>query len=355
MVPNRMNNIIIDPGALDQIAKHVPRAHAYAIISDTNVSKLYAERVIKQLPNAQLFEFPAGEANKNRETWAAISDLMIARGLGRDCCVIALGGGVTGDMAGFVAATYMRGVPVVQVPTTLLAMIDASIGGKTGVDTPGGKNLIGAFHQPELVLIDPNVLRTLPDAELSAGLSEAIKHGAIADAQYMQWITESIAAVFERRTHTLESLIRRSVEIKLDHVSDDPREQGKRAALNFGHTIGHALERVCNYAISHGEAVAFGMITEAYIGLTMGVTEHQAPDQLEEALVRTRTLPEPVSMPDVEDLLQATRADKKARRGAVRYTLLRDIGEVARSEAGEWTVEVPDDVVRKALVLPRSV
>src|SRR5688572_6778332 len=181
-----MDNVLIDAGALDQIAKHIPRAHAYAIISDTYVSKLYAERVIKQLPNAQLFEFPAGEANKNRETWAALSELMIARGLGRDCCVIALGGGVTGDMAGFVAATYMRGVPVVQVPTTLLAMIDASIGGKTGVDTPGGKNLVGAFHRPSAVVADPAVLETLAVPQLRAGLAEVIKHGVIADEAYFE-------------------------------------------------------------------------------------------------------------------------------------------------------------------------
>jgi 3-dehydroquinate synthase len=343
-----MNNIIIESGSLDHFAKHIPRAHAYAVISDSNVSKLYGERVSKQLPNAQLIEFDAGEANKNRNTWTQLSDQMLEQGFGRDCCVVALGGGVTGDLAGFVAATYMRGVPVVQVPTTLLAMVDASIGGKVGVDTEAGKNLIGAFHHPALVLIDPNALRTLPDAELSAGLAEAIKHGAIADAQYLQWIKESMTAIFERRTHTLESLVRRSVEIKLDHVNEDPREQGKRAALNFGHTIGHALEREFDYSMSHGQAVALGMVMETEIGVALGVTAPGTPGTIGDVVAAAR-LPEFTGFDDFDGLIAATRSDKKARSGAVRYTLLRAPGVVARSSDGEWTLPVPDDVVKTTL------
>jgi 3-dehydroquinate synthase len=341
------NDIVIKTGSLEQLAQHLPRAHAYAIISDSNVARLYADNVKNQLSNAELLQFPAGEVNKNRDTWSALSDLMLARGLGRDCCVVAMGGGVTGDLAGFVAATYMRGVPIVQVPTTLLAMIDAAIGGKTGVDTPVGKNLIGAFHQPARVIIDPNVLRSLPDAEISAGLAEAIKHGAIADAEYLQWIIDSAAAIFERRIHTLEALIRRSVEIKLAHVEQDTREQGKRAALNFGHTIGHAFELQSNYRVPHGHAVAAGMMLEAEIGVAMGITEPDAPARIARALEVAR-LPVSIDIGDLDAVIKATRSDKKARGGTVRYTLLQRIGSIARS-GDAWTVAVEDDVVREIL------
>ena len=343
-----MDNIVIEPGALDRIIEFLPRAHAYAVVADSTVAELYGEQVSRSVPNATLLTFPAGESNKTRESWATISDAMLERGYGRDCCVVALGGGVTGDLAGFVAATYMRGVPVVQVPTTLLAMIDASIGGKTGVDTAAGKNLVGAFHQPAKVIIDPNVLRTLPDAQLSAGLAEAIKHGAIADRAYLDWIIEAANAIFERRTQTLDSLIRRSVEIKLDHVREDPHERGKRAALNFGHTIAHAFEHILNYGIAHGDAVAAGMSVEAHIGVTLGLTDRRAPQAIERAAAAARL---PLSIPaiEVEAVIHATRADKKARSGAVRYTLLREIGVVARPEEGEWTTPVADDVVRETL------
>ncbi|HEX6066368.1 MAG TPA: 3-dehydroquinate synthase family protein, partial [Longimicrobiales bacterium] len=179
-------HITVQPGSLSRIADVVPAAHAYAIITDAHVAH-YAHRLAEQLRNVHVLEFTAGEVNKTRESWQRLTDQLLARGIGRDSCVIAVGGGVTCDLAGFVAATYMRGVPVMQVPTTLLAMIDASIGGKTGVDIDSGKNLIGAFHQPHAVLIDPDVLQTLPKEELRYGLAEAIKHGAIADAAYLQW------------------------------------------------------------------------------------------------------------------------------------------------------------------------
>ena len=343
-----MDNIAIAPGALGNIADLVPKAHAYALISDTNVAELYGEQVLRQLENATLLTFPAGEAHKTRETWSALSDIMLQRGFGRDCCVVALGGGVTNDLAGFVAATYMRGVPIVQVPTTLLAMIDAAIGGKTGVDTDAGKNLIGAFHEPACVIIDPNVLNTLPDDELSAGLAEAIKHGAIADREYLEWVVDSMVPIFERKTHALQALIQRSVEIKLSHVKDDPREKGKRAALNFGHTIAHAVEREFDYGISHGQAVALGMILEARIGVAAGITEEGTPEVIVEA-VSAANLPHFAGFDDFEGLIEATRGDKKARGGTVRYTLLQKAGAVARTAEGEWTTAVADDVVRETL------
>jgi 3-dehydroquinate synthase len=343
-----MHAITIQPGSLQHVRQHAPVAHAFAVIADSNVAELHGKTITKQFPNSHLLTFPAGEANKTRETWAALTDQMLARGLGRDCCVIAVGGGVTCDLAGFVAATYVRGVPVVQVPTSLLAMIDAAIGGKTGVDVASGKNLVGAFHEPHAVIIDPLVLQTLPDEELSNGLAEAVKHGAIADATYLNWIAESAALIFERRPHTLESLIKRSVEIKAAHVEGDLREAGKRAALNFGHTIGHAFEHVLNYQIAHGTAVAIGMMAEAEIGVQVGVTQEHTAGDIGAVLDLVR-VPSGMAIHEVEPWLEATRSDKKARAGAARYVLLEKPGNVARTESGEWTWAVPDDVVREAL------
>ena len=342
-----MHKITIHPGSLSQIKEHLPHAHAYAIITDANV-RPYADRIAESIDHAHIIEFPGGEEHKTRETWQHITDQMFARGLGRDTCVIAVGGGVTCDLAGFVAATYMRGVPIVQVPTSLLAMIDAAVGGKTGVDVPAGKNLVGAFHPPQHVLIDPAVLHTLPDTELSNGLAEAIKHGVIADAAYLDWIGESAPSIFERRLHTLESLIRRSVEIKSHFVEGDLREAGKRAALNFGHTIAHALEQVSGYAIGHGHAVALGMLVEAGIGNALGVTQADSVKDVFQVLQRVR-LPHEIVFTDTAPLLQATRSDKKARGGAVRYVLLERTGRIARTPEDDWTWEVPDDVVLKAL------
>jgi 3-dehydroquinate synthase len=340
-------NITIQPGSLHRISEHLPGAHAYAVIADSH-TRAYGERIAEGIANAHLFAFAAGEENKTRQTWAQLTDAMLERGMGRDTCVIAVGGGVTCDLAGFVAATYMRGIPVVQVPTSLLAMIDAAIGGKTGVDVPAGKNLVGAFHPPYHVVIDPTVLHTLPDAELSNGLAEAVKHGAIADASYLEWITESTTSIFERRMHTLESLIRRSIEIKTAYVAEDLREAGKRAALNFGHTIAHALERASGYAIQHGHAVGLGMLIEAEVGNVLGVTNPHSTQDIYKALQRVR-LPHEIVFTDVAPLVAATRADKKARSGAVRYVLLEQTGSIARTATGEWTWEVPDDVVSTAL------
>ncbi len=342
-----MSSIVIETGVLARIADHVPRAHSYAVIADSNVAATYGQRIQQSLGKAELYQFEAGEASKTRETWARLTDRLIAHGHGRDCCVVAVGGGVTCDLAGFVAATYLRGVPVVHVPTSLLAMIDAAIGGKTAVDLPAGKNLVGAFHPPAAVLIDPNALQTLPDAELSNGLAEAVKHGAIADAEYLAWIRAAAPAIFERRTGALESLIRGSVEIKTRYVEADPREAGQRAALNFGHTIGHALERVSGYAISHGHAVALGMLIESEVGAVMGVSDAKSTGEIHGALQAAR-LPHHIVIDDASAVIAATQTDKKVRGGVVRYVLLERPGQIARSQHGEWTWQVTEDVVREA-------
>src|ERR687890_1917294 len=242
-------------------------AHHYAIVSDESVAPLYAQPLALSLAAhapVSLHVIPSGEEHKTRETWARVTDGMLDAGCGRDTTVVALGGGVVGDLAGFVAATFMRGVPVVQCPTTLLAMIDASIGGKTGVDTAAGKNLVGAFHPPAAVLADVETIRTLPIEQRRSGLVEAIKHGVISDA-------EAVA---------------RSVEIKAEVVRADEREHGRRKTLNLGHTIGHALEHVSEYALLHGEAVAIGMVLEARIAERLGVADAGTAEQIEAVLRR---------------------------------------------------------------------
>ena len=216
--------------------------------------------------------FPAGETNKTREQWAALTDALIDRGFGRDAGIVALGGGVTGDLAGFVAATYMRGVPILHAPTTLLAMLDASVGGKTGVDTTHGKNLVGAFHQPAAVVADPLTLLTLPDRDYRSGLAEAVKHAVVADAEQFGWLRTMAGAIGRRDPETVGELVRRSVAVKASIVEADERDAGRRAVLNAGHTVAHALEQATGYALTHGQAVALGLVAECAIGERMGTT-----------------------------------------------------------------------------------
>jgi 3-dehydroquinate synthase len=340
-------DVVIEHGRLDRLTTLLPEAHRYVIIADTTVADLYAAAIAAPL-KADILTFPPGEKHKNIQTWSQLSHQLVALEVGRDCCIIALGGGVTGDLAGFVAATYLRGIPCVQVPTTLLAMIDASIGGKTGVDTIGGKNLIGAFHQPFMVIIDPEVLRTLPEHELRAGLAEAVKHAAIADAGYADDIAAAMPKILVHDMRTLIPLIRRSVEIKARLVSEDVHESGARAVLNFGHTIAHALEQVSRYAMPHGEAVAIGMMVETLAGESAGITEAGTAVRLRRVLEAVG-LPVAVPALDADQVMLATRSDKKARAGAPRYTLLARFGAVATDEAGAWTRTLPDDVVRETL------
>jgi 3-dehydroquinate synthase len=338
---------VIEPGLIDGLGARASRAapaYRYAIITDSNVAPIYAGRVAAQFERAEVFVIPAGEQHKTREIWARVTDEMLGRGLGRDSAVIALGGGVVGDLAGFVAATYMRGVPVVQVPTTLVAMIDASIGGKTGVDAPAGKNLVGAFHEPAAVLIDPTVLGTLPARELRAGLAEAIKHGVIADAGYFDRTVDALPQLLSAGGATcdaMRSLIEGSVAIKQAVVAQDQREHGLRKILNFGHTLGHAAEALSGYALLHGEAVAIGMAVESWLAESLGVAEPGTADRVRMALSRA-TLPERVpSALAPERLIALTKSDKKARRDRVEYALPRAIGHMAGAET-DWGVAVAD-------------
>ena len=336
------------PRVLDQYAP----AHRYALISDTTVETLYGRDVQAALggdPRCALFSFPPGEKNKTRETWASLTDRMLQAGFGRDSVVVAIGGGVTGDVAGFVAATFLRGIPCVQVPTSLLAMIDSSIGGKTGVDTGYGKNLVGAFHQPNVVVVDGSTLATLPDKHISAGIAEAIKHGAIADASYLDWIVAEREAILTRDVEALLEVVRRSINIKADIVSEDETERGRRAILNFGHTVGHALETTMHFELLHGEAVAIGMLAESELGIRAGITEKSVSGTLRTAVEALRLPTRTPRELALESWVEAMEQDKKARLGDVKFTLLERIGRVRQGVAGEWTHDVSRAEIYEAL------
>ncbi len=336
--------------ALPRIAAEVAPGHRAVVVTDDTVASHYGARVRQLVPGAACLTIPPGEAHKTRDTWARLTDQLLHLGHGRDTVVIAVGGGVVGDIAGFVAATYMRGVPVVQVPTTLLAMVDASVGGKTGVDTPAGKNLVGAFHQPAAVLIDPAVLETLPLEHLRAGFAEIVKHGVVADAEYFEHAARFAPAwngAPPRAVPALTDLIARSVEIKAGIVARDERESGLRKVLNFGHTIGHAIEAATHYATLHGQAVAIGIVTEARLAERLGIAAAGTAGAIERAC---REAGLPTTLPDVPagDLIAFTHADKKARAGRVEYALPARIGQMAGAESG-WAIPVDDDLVREAL------
>ena len=323
------------------------------MITDSNVGPLYAEKVRDQLEKdrADVLTIPAGESNKTRESWARLTDQMLGKRYGRDSAVIALGGGVVGDLAGFVAATFMRGIPVIQIPTTLVAMVDASIGGKTAVDTPAGKNLVGAFHPSAAVLVDPQLLATLPLREMRAGLAEIVKHGVIADEVYLREVASAASEMLSAGGSTSDrmlSLIVRSVEIKADIVSRDEREEGLRKTLNFGHTIGHAIELVSGYLLLHGEAVAIGMALESRLAERIGVARTGTAATIAKALQSAGL---PTDLPpgfEPDAVIEAMRSDKKGVSGKTRFALPLRIGAMAGAETG-WTVPVGDDQLREVL------
>ena len=352
----RAYQVAVEPGSfarLGDVCGEKAPAHRYAVVADSRVAELYGSRALDSLREAgctaDLFEFPAGEWNKTAEEWAALSEKLVRAGHGRDSALIALGGGVTGDLGGFVAATFLRGIPVVQVPTSLLAMLDSCVGGKTGVDTDVGKNLIGAFHHPTHVLIDPELLSTLPAYHIPAGLAEAVKAGAAADAELFEWIEVHSESLLEREPDLMSELISRAVRVKTGIVAVDPDERGERAVLNFGHTIGHALELLFGYGLLHGEAVACGMRVEARLGETFGITEAGTAARLE-ALLDACGLDnraEEERRPD--EIWRVAIRDKKARDGALRCVFLDAIGRVARPRDGGYTHPLEESPTLEAL------
>jgi 3-dehydroquinate synthase len=318
------------------------------VITDRTVGRLVPHGL-----DAPTLVIAPGEGSKSRARWGALTDRLLDLGYGRDAGIVALGGGVVGDLAGFVAATYLRGVPWVQVPTSLVAMVDASVGGKTGINTNQGKNLVGSFHPPRAVLADPAVLGTLHPEHLGAGLVEALKHGIVADAAYFHWIEEHAEGLLAKDPDLLAELVARSVKIKAAIVSADERERGRRAILNAGHTVGHAIERVTDYSILHGNAVSIGLVTEALLSHRLGLAERALGPTIRLALERFER---PTRLdPDWSDeaLLSAMAHDKKVRRETLRFALPSRIGEMA-GDASNWTVPVSREIVGIVLSTARS-
>jgi 3-dehydroquinate synthase len=317
--PDGSYPILIEPGLLERLD---PAAHGLdrraAVITNTTLAPLYGGRLADALPDAALISMPDGEQYKTLDTVTQLYGDMVAAGLDRSSAAIALGGGVVGDTAGFAAATYMRGVRLVQIPTSLLAMVDSSVGGKVGVDLPQGKNLVGAFKQPERVLIDPSVLVTLPEREWRCGMAEAIKHGLLRDPVLLDLAPDY-------RMHVAE-IIRRAVQAKVDVVQADPYEQGIRAHLNLGHTFAHAIERVSGYAWLHGEAVAVGLVAAARLSARLGLCDPALADHVE-ALVGGIGLPTRITGLDPQAIYAAMATDKKWQQGRSRFVLLEGIGK----------------------------
>lgn len=344
-------DILIGEGLLKRIPLDLKKerlAHSYVIITDSTVAHLYGEKLLKgfkrQDLKAHLIPFPAGEEHKNRETKAMLEDEMLRLKMGRDSAVIALGGGVVGDVAGFVAATYNRGIPYVQVPTTLVACVDSSIGGKTAVDTPYGKNLIGAFHQPKGVYIDVRTLGTLPESEIREGLAEVIKYGVIRDEELFGFLEENVTLVFSFDTDVLTHIIKRSCEIKGRIVELDEKESNLRKILNFGHTIGHAVESLSDYRVSHGRAISIGMVAEGKIALEMGLWKRGEFNRLTSLLKKAGLPTEFPSSLNVDRIIETMKLDKKARSGKIEMVLPKRLGDMAEID-GSYGIRVEEGLI----------
>jgi len=351
-IPAWSTRIVVAAGALDSAADDVARTFPRTrtiVVSDARVAHLYGRRFLRRLArrgaDAAMLTFASGERSKTRETKARLEDRLVAWGVGRDSVIVALGGGVTGDLAGFLAATWHRGVPVVAVPTTLLAMVDAALGGKTAVDLPGGKNLVGAFHQPVALWADLDVLRSLPAKTYRAGLAEAVKTAAVCDAALFRRLEANVAALMRRDSHALGRVVARCLALKGAVVADDERESGRRAILNFGHTAAHAIEAATAYRVSHGDAVAIGLVAEARLACRLTGLPPAHADRIE-ALLRAFGLPvRPPRDLDPMKLARAALRDKKTRRGVVRCVLPEALGAMRKGDDPSVSVDAPRDLL----------
>ena len=329
---DRSYDIVIGSGLFGDAAawQGLPRAAMALIVSNATVAGLYAgalrEALAPHYPRILTLELPDGEAHKDWNSLNLIFERLLSQGCDRKTVLFALGGGVVGDMAGFAAACYMRGVPFVQVPTTLLAQVDSSVGGKTAVNHPLGKNMIGAFYQPKRVVCDLDTLATLPERELSAGLAEVIKYGPIADAAFLDWIEANLGALLARDPAALAHAVQRSCEIKAAVVAEDEREASLRAILNFGHTFGHAIEAGLGYGQwLHGEAVGCGMVLASELSVQLGLMPATFAERMRRLCAGARL---PVRAPDLgaERYLELMRIDKKSEGGALRFVLIEALG-----------------------------
>lgn len=352
-LPQQSYEIAIAPQSLDQLGQQMSKldlGKKVLLVSNKTIFSLYGERAIASLEasNYQVFTclLPDGESYKNLESIQKIYNAALGNRLERSSTMVALGGGVIGDMTGFAAATWLRGINFVQVPTTLLAMVDSSIGGKTGVNHPQGKNLIGAFYQPRFVLIDPEVLKTLPVREFRAGMAEVIKYGVIWDAEFFAQMeaSSSLDAINNISPELLENILKLSCQAKADVVGQDEREAGLRAILNYGHTIGHAVESLTGYTkLIHGEAVGIGMVAAGNIAAELGMWTNEETKR-QNNLISKASLP--TQLPngiDIEKIVDALQIDKKVKAGKVRFILPTQIGEV------KITDQVPADTIRNVL------
>ena len=344
----RSYDILIGPDLFDNVGawNGLPNADCALIVTNVTVAPLYLERLRAALAShyqrIEVLSLPDGEAHKDWSSLNLIVDALLSRSCDRKTVLFALGGGVIGDMTGFAAAVYMRGVPFVQVPTTLLAQVDSSVGGKTAINHPLGKNMVGAFYQPARVIADLSTLDTLPQRELSAGLAEVIKYGPIADPQFLAWIEQHLDALLARDKPTLAQAVQRSCEIKAEVVAQDEREQGLRAILNFGHTFGHAIETGLGYgAWLHGEAVACGMVMASDLSVRLGLMPEAFLSRMK-ALIERAGLPVLGPKLGAQRYLELMRVDKKAEAGEIRFVVIQRLGQAVIRTA-------PDDLVSEVL------
>jgi pentafunctional AROM polypeptide len=335
----------------------VPNAAVYVVVTDDNINNLYGEAIRNNFSGhgaKVLFKaLPPGEISKSRQGKAEIEDWMFENHCNRDTCLIAIGGGVIGDLVGYVAATFMRGIPYIQVPTTVLAMVDSSVGGKTAIDAPAGKNLIGAFYKPVSVLCDLDFVKTLPKRELSNGLAEAIKAGAIKSAELFEFFESNVEGLMSKDVDLLSEVVAAAVQIKADVVREDFKEGGLRAILNFGHSIGHAIEHYMQPGMLHGECISIGMIEEAVLARSLGYLQSSHIRRLESVL---KAYGLPTTVPHgltVSMILKAMAIDKKNKRGKKMIVMLTSIGSVHLCPS--YTVAVSDTALAKTLCDAASV
>ncbi len=326
----------------------------FAVITDDTVRELYAERIAEKLAAAgcrtDLFSFPAGEKQKTRKTKELLEDAMLEKGFRRDCCVIAAGGGVVSDLAGFLAGTFGRGVPFLNYSTTLLSAADASIGGKTAVDTPLATNLIGLFYQPKKVYIDLAAWKTLPERQLRSGLAETIKHACIASREFFVYIRDHMEELLSFDREVCTHIAEENCRIKYQVVMKDERESGLREILNLGHTVGRAIETVSGYRLLHGEAVSIGLAAEAKLAHRLGCLSEKERDEMTALLKKARL---PVSIPeyiDREALVKKLYTDKKVKNGQLRFVIQKGIGDVAEFGDGVFSVPVEESTAREMIM-----
>ena len=342
--------IHIGPGLIDdgELLRSCIPARQVMIVTNEIVAPLYLGRLERALNAQHSLALPDGEEQKNLATLGAVIDRLVAEGFRRDACLVALGGGVIGDLTGFAAACYQRGIPFVQIPTTLLAQVDASVGGKTAVNHPQAKNMIGAFHQPIAVLADTDTLASLPEREFSAGMAEVIKHGLILDESFLLWLEENMEAILDHDAGALAHIVRRSCEIKAAIVAEDELEQGRRALLNLGHTFGHALESLGAYRDwLHGEAVAVGITMAAWTSKELGMIDAADCRRVETVLSRARLPITPGAGIDADAVLRIMNLDKKAVAAGLKMILLERLG-------GAVLTSAPDSALLRRVIDARA-